>query len=192
LLLRKIGPFVILHLMKYRVPKRRPASLLALAVASLAIISCLSSTFKPPQVAQVDGCLISPSFEMPPELRGSEPLKIKDGEYSLGPWRIPAGVIELKIVVLRGRETEFFTLDGKRLKEATGPVPQKILDCAKQLVAAADQRTLFQLVMDSLVLSAEASCSRCRGSVRFVADTERRYVYGYCHGASRPCSGASY
>jgi len=190
--LRKVGPFVIPHIMKYRVPKRRPASLLAVAVATLAIISSVSSAFNPSQVANVDGCLTSPSFKMPPELRGSEPLKIKDGKYSLGPWRMPAGVIELKIVVLRGRITEFFTLDGKRLKEATGPVPQKILDCAKQAVAAADQRTLFQLVMDSLVPSAEATCSSCRGDVIFRADQERRVVYGFCRGARRPCSSGAY
>jgi len=179
--------------MKYKIPKRRPASLLAVAVATLAIISCVDSTFKSRQVANVDGCKVSPTFEMAPALRGSEPLKAKDGTYSLGPWHTSDGVIELKIVVLRGKRTDsFFALDGKRLKEATGPVPQNVLECAKKL-AAVQQPTLFELAMDSLVQPAQASCGDCPDGVVFIEGTRAdgtRVVYGFCRGHRRPCNSA--
>jgi hypothetical protein len=179
--------------MKYKIPRRRPASLLAVAVATLAIISCVDSTFKPRQVANVDGCKVSPTFEMAPELRGSEPLKAKDGTYSLGPWHTSDGVIELKIVVLRGKRTDsFFTLNGKRLKEATGQVPQNVLECAKKL-AAVQQPTLFELAMDSLVQPAQASCGDCPDGVVFIEATRAdgsRVVYGFCRGHRWPCNSA--
>jgi hypothetical protein len=159
-------------------------------------MSCINACWKSRQDAKSEEALkgleVSQYFEKAQELEGEEPLRAKDAEYTVGPWRSSVGVFELKVVVAGGRRTdEFLTLNGKRLKENTEPAPDKVLEAIKKY-AAADQRTLFDLVMDAFVQPAYASCSRCRRAVKFVADHERRRVYGFCSGGGGVCGSWSY
>jgi hypothetical protein len=167
--------------MKYRFPKRHPARLLALAVATLAVISCVQSTLQSPSATtRVGGCDASPAFTLPSELSGTEPLKVKDGQYSLGSWRTSGGTVEIKVAVSSGRKSDpFLTLNGKRLKkEPIGQVPQKIQDCAAKLAGVTEQRTLLEVATDFLVPSAYAvSCKNCL-SFKIVRDCDKdRCIY---------------
>jgi hypothetical protein len=167
--------------MKIKTPIQRGARVLAGAMAILAVVSCVVSCVKSSYSTKADGIEVSPLFEIPAEVRGDEPLKAKDGEYSVGAWRSSVGVFDLKFVVRGGKVTdEFFTQDGKRLKESTDPVPEKTLERIRNLSAATGQPTVFEFVMNALVCNAQAGCNRCTRGVKYVRDGND--VFGFCIG----------
>jgi hypothetical protein len=133
-----------------------------MTIAILAIISSLQSNLQS-SPANNEGLEVSPAFNVPAELIGSEPLKVKDGERSIGRWRTSRGLVELKIMVRNGKRTIFMTVDGKRLKEEPiNPVPRKIKDYAKKLAVAEEKPTVLEAALSGFVSNAYAvDCAHC-------------------------------
>lgn len=156
-------------------------------VAVVTAVSCAKSKLgaRPATHAAGARCELSPVFDIPEALAGAEPLKVKDGEYSMGKWETPGRVIELLLPVNHGKLGDFVLLvNGERLREGSGPPPAEVEARANKLIERAQATSWLDGALTFFGTPAlAAACNR--GALHLVVDcSDKPCVYITYHRTS--------
>jgi hypothetical protein len=182
-------------------PAARTASLAVAALAATLVL--IAGLYEPQPAARAGGfikqCLASQEITLPRELAGDEPLKIKDGEYTVGSFRVPEGLIELKMTIARGKKADLFlSRDGKRLQPHAGPLSADAEKCAKESgLSAVSRRTIFERLASLLEPTAQAADCSHLTSFKITRDCKEDgssciyFLWGRTSGGWRLCSIAT-
>lgn len=156
------------HVMKVANSMKRVVSLLTM-VFVIVLFALGISSVRPADgaTAVAKDCDVSPTFNVPAELTGDQPLRVRDGEYPIGQWQSSEALVEIRVAVSRGQKTDVvLAVGGKRLKE--GPRSKEDERCVRShgLALAMDRRNPIQEVVNLITPTAYAG-SKCKSADTF-------------------------